>query len=73
MLSKRYRVLGTRYDIQGARYEVRGARYGAQVTGHVVRDTRYSMWYLIHGTGHSKAQMNNKDIIFVGAIKYTLQ
>jgi hypothetical protein len=59
--------------VRGTRYKVQGARYGAQVTGHVVRDTRYSMWYVIHGTGHSKAQMNNKDIIFVGAIKYTLQ
>jgi hypothetical protein len=23
------------------------------------------MWYMVHGTGHSRAQMNNKDISFV--------
>ena len=64
VLSKRYPVRGTRYEIQNTRYEVRGARYGARGTGHVVRDTRYVVQGTC-GTGHSRAQMNNKDNIFV--------
>jgi len=37
-------------------------------TGHGVRGMWYEIrgtWCRAHGTGHSRAQMNNKDIIFV--------
>jgi hypothetical protein len=44
------------------RYMVRGTRYVARGMGHVVQDTRYVVQ---GGTGHLRAQNNNKDNIFL--------
>jgi hypothetical protein len=50
-----------RYEVRDTGCEERGARYGARGMWYEIRGTGCR----VHCTGHSRAQMNNKDIFFV--------